>query len=272
MATKGKGTIHRQTFDSMAELLGKIDPDDVRQYVNQGHKFTHVESASEALDLARNGWSDEMSATLSVADDAIAKVQTEHTLLTFVPTFDVQGCDVDLGRYLSGEPECMVDYPLTPIVKAGRVITVCASMSISGAVSTVAMIRRGQAVTALALALSKLGYALEVWVDLTGKPMGGNGKTSVTRVLVKSAHDVTDPERLLFALAHPAMLRVFGFAALMLFGNETGCNSTWQTPQDPIQDLPAGTIYLPRVMSSSDVPDADKALTDYLRQLEIITD
>jgi hypothetical protein len=80
----------------------------------------------------------------------------------------------------------MIDYPMAPVVKAGKVITLCASVSVSGSVSAEAMVRRGQIVTALALALARMGYALEVYVDLHGQS-SATANRSVTRTLVKTA-------------------------------------------------------------------------------------
>lgn len=268
MARGAEGEPIRQDYASLDDLVSNVRGSGVSRAAQAGYEFTHVHSASEAYTLAREGWSAELETSLAAAEDAIRKVETEHTLLTFVPTFDVSGCDVDVARYLSGEPECMVDYPLTPIVKAGRVITLCASISISAAVDTSSIIRRGQAITALALALSQLGYACEIYADLTGY---SSGKTSVIRTRIKSAHDVTDPERIMFALAHPAMLRVFGFAAIYKQPDPDAADAK-QRPRNPIEDLPDGTIYLPCLKSSRDVPDADTQLLAWLRQLEIVED
>ena len=265
--------VHRQAFRSLDEFVNTVSPDDVERYVQENKaSWTGLtrKSSAEAYKLGREGWTKELPEALRIAESAISKVETDHTMPVFVPVFDVCGSDVDMGRYMSGEPECMVDYPLAQVVKAGRVITLCASMSVSGAVDAKSIVRQGQAVVALALALSQLGYAIEIWSDLTGKTY--SDAYSVTRVLVKSADDVLDPERIMFALAHPAMLRVFTFAALMRFSSESKCNTTMQIPHNPIEDLPEGTLYLPAICSSSDVPDADAQLLKWLRQLEIVTD
>lgn len=231
-----------------------------------GDWLNGLKTVDAVANLARSGWDDELPEALSVAESAVEKVNQEHTLQTFMPTFDVQGCDVDVARYLSGEPECMIDYPLTPIVKSGRVITLCASVCWSAAVESEAVIARGRVVTALALALSRLGYALEIWADWT---VTGNWQTpGSVRVLVKSAHDVLDPGRLMFALAHPAMGR-----ALCAGADPNASGGIHGTPTNPPEDLPDGTIYLPAtLLGRDDAEHPERTLEQYLRLLEIVQD
>lgn len=268
-APAGPPQTYRQEFDSMEQLLAACKRSDVETYATAQPEFTMCSSLAQADELAHNGWTDELPAALAIADEAIAKVETDHTMTQFVSAYDVCGSDVDVSRFLSGEPENMIDYPMGPVVKAGKVITLCASVSVSGAVSAKAMVRRGQIVTALALALARLGYALEVYVDLHGQS-SATANRSVTRTLVKTASDIIDPARLMFALAHPAMLRVFYFAALANFPSGTGVDGLMQRPLNPVEDLPDGTLYMPCLSSDQDVPNADEAVRDYLRQLEIL--
>src|SRR5260221_137698 len=127
------------------------------------------------------------------------------------PVYDVSGDSVDIGRYLAGEPECMMDWPLQPTSAAGRVITLCASICYSGSIDAEVIIRRGQVITALALALSRLGHNVEMWADISAMQVG-RGAQSRFRILVKGADDTLDPARIMYAYAHPTMLRRLGFA------------------------------------------------------------
>jgi hypothetical protein len=143
----------------------------------------------------------------------------------------------------------------------------------SGAVKAPTLIERGRAVAALALALAHLGYGIEVYADATVEPFEG-GKQIQVRTLVKSATDELDPARLIYALAHPSMLRVWSMGAMWLapkdYREANSVGGMYGCPIDPLENLPDGTIYLPCVRSPQDVPDAADFLRDSLRQLELI--
>lgn len=155
--------------------------------------------------------------------------------------------------------------------RAGRVITLVASVSYSGAVSKEAIKRRGHAIAALAFAISRIGLAVELWCDLSAK----EGETfGHMRVLVKGANDELDPARIMFAYSHPGMLRALGMPAMHAYPEDVrkalGVGYGYGMPIDPKKDLAEGTIYLPCVLSDRDIPDAEIALMQYLRDIGIV--
>jgi hypothetical protein len=277
MRTEIDGTEISRWFDSLGEFAqvaserrdeflaahgGGIDP-----------SFYGVSRFDEAVQLAREGWSEGAQGAIDIAEKAVAKVEREHDMPAFHPVWDVAGCEVDVARYLAHEPENMVDYEIVPTTKAGRVIVVCASVSYSGSLSVETVRRRGHIITALILALSKLGYSVEVWADTSA---ARGGKIARDRVLVKGASDPLDTASIMFAFTHPAMLRVLEFAAMHAlpksWQSAIGVGSSYGGPASPKRDLPEGTIYLPELRSDYDVPDADEALLGYLRLLGIVND
>lgn len=236
-----------------------------------------VDSESELKELAYKGWQTESAEALDIAEQAIEHVERDFHMPGFQAVWDVAGCEVDVARYLAKEPENMIDYELVPTTRAGRVIVLCASISYSTAISAETIKRRGHGVAALAFALTKLGYATELWVDLsaTGKE---NGKRMSMRVLVKGPNDALDPAMIMFAFSHPAMLRALGLPAMhempekwqgWLGAQEGG---SYGRPSDPLEDLPDGTIYLPSVRAFEDVPEAYDMLLAHMRLLGIIND
>lgn len=259
---------NQYVFDSVDDLADYVEENQakIRKFIrsNFSAEFSGFDNIPDACAFARAGWADELPVAMDVAESAVSKVETVQTLTTFMPTFDVTGCDVDIARYLSGEPECMIDYPLTEIVKAGRVITLCLSICYSGSQSHASIIRRGQTMVALAMTLSHLGYACEIWTDFT-TGMTPEGCTSV-RTLVKSAHDVIDPERIMYSLAHPSSARSLNFAAASICG---GWNNGGKVVRVP-RNLPEGTIYVEGFKSGRDAPDAYETVLAHLRELEIL--
>ena len=238
-----------------------------------------VSSFDDALRLARYGWQEQLQAALDLAESAVKLAEQEHMLDTFNPVWDVTGAEVDVARYLQGEPECMIDFPLTKTSKSGRVITLVVSGAVSGAVSAETIVKRGQLIVALAMALGTLGHAVEIWCDFSSQAKGLN---SYQRALVKSASDELDPASLMFALAHPAMLRVLCFAVKdgypvkggfhNAFGKNLGRGAPAGRSADQAALFPEGTIFLPEIKSSYDVPDADEFLRQYLGELGLLAE
>src|ERR1035441_2105843 len=120
---------------------------------------------AEGLELAYTGMSDELDEVLDVAESAVDLCEREHEVETFQPVWDVTGSEVDIARYLTGEPENMIEYPTMKVSKVGRVITLCASFAYSASIDANSIKRRGQVITALALALDRLGHATQILAD-----------------------------------------------------------------------------------------------------------
>jgi len=269
-------TITRRTYQSLAEFADVANV----EYLGRQATFTKNRdewagaTCEEAFGLASNGWADGLTKATEIVNNALALVEREHPAQTFESYHDVVGGQVDVGRYLAGMPECMVEYEMPPISRVGRVVTLVASVSYSGAISSESAFKRGAAITALALALEATGHETELWADLSSESR--NGHFSYVRVLVKGAHDLVDPERIAFAYGHPAMLRRLGFMESFAMPANMhlsfGLGKGYGLPTDCEHDLPDGTIYLPSLRSSSDVPDADRFVTDHLRSLGLLSD
>lgn len=136
-------------------------------------------------------------------------VMTERELTTFVPRFDVSGSDVEVTRYLQGEPECMIDAMPFKISKRGRSVRLVVNSSFASTVDEKIIRRRGAAVMALADCLTMVGHPLEIWVV---QHVTGYGGSYSLAVLVQSASEVLDVGRVMYAVAHPTMLRRMIFA------------------------------------------------------------
>lgn len=279
----------------MPELLVRQSNGDLRstywsldEYASEAERLSHESyfafrlhdddswaggTLTDALNLAREGWQDKMPETLAIAESAVTSVFRVAEMDSWLPVHDVAGCDVDIARYLAGEPECMIEYPLQRVSKAGKVITLCASIGLSSRYSAEELVRRGQIVTALALALEQLGHNTELWVDWTSQ---AGGRTHGHRILVKGANDVIDPARILYAYAHPSMLRRLCFAnAHNLTARDrdhfgVSNHGGYGRPHDPYQDLPDGTIYMPSTLWIGTNNDPAAEITAKLRELELI--
>lgn len=277
------GTHISETFWDMGEFIATAieRAGGAITYADKNARFCGADW-NDALEIARAGWTEELPAALETAKAAILTATQEHTMEEqFSPVWDVSGAEVDVARFLGGEPECMIDFPLSQVSKVGRVVTLVAGVSVSSGIKPDTIIRRGRVIVALALALSRLGHAVEIWVDVSGECGPKRKYSHYARVLVKSAHDEMDPARALFAIAHPAMLRCLFFALRDGLPAPWGTWLTvkhkrgWSQPKRPASDVnayPEGTIFTPHIYSARDVPDADEFIKKYLGELGLLAE
>lgn len=161
----------------------------------------------EAVNLALHGWSDVRPQVDRLTSQLNFQVrEVIHT--AFQPVYDVQGAMVDVGAYLEGQPECMVDFLPVEQSRVGRVVNVIVQIGVASQVTKDEILARGAAVAALVEALAIAQHSTEIWIESSIKPTQGNKKASYTVLArVKEASERFDLDAFSFALAHPSMLR-----------------------------------------------------------------
>ena len=244
-----------------------------KQYAERGGLYDDDEgwsgdSMKGALEKCRDGWQTDLDEVLHVVESAVSTVEAELPSTHFHTQYGVEGCDVDVDRFLSGEPESMISYPLTETPRVGRVITLAASICYSSGFGKEQIKARGRLLCALVMALSRMGLSTELWVEAG---CGLNGLSTV-RCLLKGANDALDESRIMFMYAHPSALRRIMFCAAAEIPNSDkhGGSSYWQhSPGQVIQNYPEGTIYLPE-MTYGTVPNMEDGLRNLLHEIGII--
>jgi hypothetical protein len=165
--------------------------------------------------------------------------------------FDVAGAVPDVARYLAGEPENM----LTPCEETApaRVVRLVVNICASADITAAAMYKRGAAALAMVDAIESTGARVEIAVANCHQSRASGNRRAVV-VTVKRAEDHAEPDRLAFALAHPATLRRlwFAFAENTYTPDERAeygvGNGGYGTPED-MPDAERGDIYLPAAKS-----------------------
>jgi hypothetical protein len=211
-------TTHRthdwQSFIDLAEKPSTTIPGGVlRRHLDtrEGRQEWAGCSHAEALRRARSeGYAEVLPEVEQLVGAIDQQITTERFQTTFQTTFDVTGSEVDLGRFLSGEPECMVESLPIRIARRGRAVRIVLPVNYSATVEPDQVRRRGAAVMALCDVLARAQHPLEVWAAVCNTAPGGARYACVVKV--QDADQPLDAGRLLFALAHPAMLRQLGFA------------------------------------------------------------
>lgn len=198
-------------FDSFGAMLNYVD---ANPKYGQSDKdgtsgWDGMRNFADASQLAHNGWHDvrpEVERLLSQMSDVIAdRLEIAPTM-----TWNVAGGVVDVGRYCGNEPMCMLDFPMEPAERMGKVVKLFIDYGASSGFSGDFIMQRGIVLLALVDTLQKLGVSVEIYGETAIHGSGTTVHTTVTKL-----HDPTDRldiDELMFTLAHPAMLRRMAFA------------------------------------------------------------
>lgn len=172
-----------------------------------------VGSLSKAVGLAHGGWADarpDVDKVLSSLTDRLDHKYGDR----YNTVMDVTGGFVDVGTYMSGVPECMVQFVQEPDVSVGRVVRIMNSSGFLSGVDGTAVLRRGVAIIALVEVLHKMGFGVELWNDSSIDGKKDDGYSSYATVV--KLHDSAEPmdiNKIIFAVAHPAYHRRLVFSA-----------------------------------------------------------
>ncbi|QWF78884.1 DUF7192 family protein [Amycolatopsis sp. CA-230715] len=169
-------------------------------------------SWDEALRLAVDGWPVPLEDTHVTVGELRERAGLTHPVTMLEPVWDTTGAEVDVGAYLAGVPECMVDAVPRRVSRRGKVVTFLVPAGYSHFIEHDVIINRGLALATLCAAIIDAGHSVEVWsgdagfLELSGDKHRYSG---VARVL--AAGEPLDLGRLIFAVAHPSMLRRLWF-------------------------------------------------------------
>lgn len=188
-----------------------------------------TKSLVSACDLARNGWTEIRPEVDELLGELTERLADKLDNL-YKPLYDFGGAYVDMGRFVEGDPECMVTFQAVPDGAMGRVIKIAIAGTASHNIDQEWIKKRGIAIISLVDTINKLGFGVELWWDSTIEHRGRHS----TAVKLHDSADTLDINSVMFALAHPAMLRRLAFsvqeqssnASEQNVGGGYGCPST----------------------------------------------
>ncbi|TXK71727.1 hypothetical protein FT993_08685 [Mesonia sp. HuA40] len=223
----------------------------------------------EAKKLALQGWQDGL--------EQVKKYQTEITpqitekVIRPSQIYDVAGYNVDVGRYLSNDPECFVSREFVVNNSPGRVFTLVCSISFSAAIKSETIIQRGAIICALVDAIEYAGHRVEVICNwAVSKYSNEENRTGNIKnkgwleldVTVKKANQPLEMIELAFCLAHPSMLRRVMFSVAEI----EGWSDFAYAYGYPAKATNEGDLYIQEIFSGK-VPNK-KAINWVLNQLK----
>lgn len=260
---------YNETYRSLAEFVDYCQGDEYTNphqdiWVYGGEEFYGDQDRNAYL-LAREGWREGMRQATPIAKHALQTLEAESSKDSFEAEWGMAGSEVDVGRFLTGVPECMIEYSPVKVSNVGKVVTLVSSCSISASINPASVIKRGAAIVGLAMALEESQHSVEIWIDHT---IDNYGRPFSARVLIKGAQDSIDPAILAYWLSNPSVLREMMFAHQYRATGDTG-----GIPCEPSREgMPEGTIYIGCVKSEVDIPDADRFVAKTLRDLGLTED
>ena len=209
---------YRAHFDSLAEFVEHVNTSPAapgwggrRQSRATDHNRRKQGTLdwSEALRLANSGWTgaDERIAALS------GKLTETVASLIERPAWrlDVSGDALDVGLYLSGEPECWRTLEWQISEGFGRrIFRIIVPLGGTAVVTPNDFTWAGAAAVAAVECIERAGHGAEVWGYNTGTTWGGPVLSA--RILLKPAEYPLDAPRLAFVCANVAFHRRLMFA------------------------------------------------------------
>jgi len=268
----------RRKWNSWAEFVNHCTvegPSLARGSRTSGKRFTGTDTFDEALALARRGWLEpvaDIEAQAQALSDSLA--DSLHT--AFAVEHSRAGFVVDVGRYLSGQPDCMFQSVPIETAKPGRIVTILLNVAASGSVSQAAFRSRGAAIVALVSLIESTGNRCEVWVECSSRKRTKSATHTWSGVAcVKQAGEQLDLPVVAFALAHPACLRRLfysaadGESATIRRQNGTS-NGQWSAqPVDAIQvaEVGASVAFIEGMRSADSTRDWEPWILEQLTEL-----
>jgi hypothetical protein len=202
-------TLRFKSFDEFVETAKQPSPsankaDGSRGEREEGDAFYGTATFDDAVSLAATGWTEGARRCLDLRASIADRVRDAVVARKAGFGWDLTGVCVDVGKYLTGEPECWVATASDGESTSGAVVHLVANVAASAAVGGDALFVRGAVVFAAIDVLESLGHRVELTV---ARGTTVNGKTLQIFVPVKSASQPLDADRLAFCLCHPGFLR-----------------------------------------------------------------
>lgn len=215
-----KKTTHVRELDGVDELIGFMQHAREQEYISglagaslydesgEYKPWSGSRTMEEAIEVARFGWEEGCKYLQQrIGEIAVDQLIGDRTVVN--QRYQLAGDEVDIDRYLIGEPEQMIEYYTEP-ERNGKHVTILANIGVPATVQPQQIMRRGGAMYAAMEALRSSGYS-------TGLSVATAVKTKHDRieyhVPIVQPGEYLNIDTAAFCLAHPSFLRRGIFAA-----------------------------------------------------------
>ena len=203
---------YRKDFDSVEEMVnyaestpqaGKWAGTDASSQAGS-HEWALGATLEDAYRLSRVGWAEGREKFKGHMIDAKSTGAAKVIARAAAFENDVVGSFPDIGAYLSGAPDCMVNVVDNGQTLTEPVVEVNVAMGYLAGANAREISNYGSAIALLIDQLEEDGHSVEV--NMAKKARAGSD-TFVTKVTAKAAGQPLDIDRLAFVIAHPAVAR-----------------------------------------------------------------
>lgn len=283
MKLEQDGDNYVMRFDNFTDFVKHNEKEDFRSEDMNDRDFYGVESMGEAIRLAKTGLPRAGIDALDIAQRNVEEVDRDLMVPRFHSLYAVDGADVDVARYLSGEPENMIGYYLDEAPGIRRVATLVVNITYAWSVDSKKITDRGRAIMSLMEAIERTGMQTEIWADntMSDQSTGSEGipepGSSVMRtsIRVKAAGEIFDPSTFMYVFTHPSMFRALGFNTMHTYPKHLHKQFSVPghygyaviKPYRIEQDYPEGAIYIPSIRHND---DPKSVFRDSLKKLGLL--
>ena len=200
-----------ERYESLSEALEHAGSNPSPRSSDDGNEnWAGCKNLKDAVETGTRGYTD----IRPDIDVLVRQIDSQVNLAlgeVFVTKYNYSGDSVDMGRYIQGDPECMIDYEEVAATRMGRVVRILINGSFSCGVRAETIRQRGAMVVALCEVMSKIGVGLEVWLE---NSTASGSQVHSTLIKLHDSKERIDIDNLMFAIAHPSMLRRIGFSVM----------------------------------------------------------
>lgn len=211
----------------------------------------------EAWELATHGWKE--------GAEKIKHYRTEifNLLSEHIPTQSVvnatTGYAVNVGAYLSNDPECFIYRELNNNDEPPKQFRLVVSVARSSSVSSEVIITRGAMICAMVDAIEMAGHRVEI---ICNEKSESYGRVHEIDIVVKQYNQPLNIAGLSFCLAHPAMSRRLLFSA----DERTGWADFARNYGTPVDATDQGDNYF-GAMRTSTCPDIKEVESEIIERM-----
>jgi hypothetical protein len=205
--------------DSTAEYLSACEyaygkAHHCRQSETGDYEFCETNGYGAAERLLRDGWPEGAEQAAKMQARLVFAVAEANVAERHVTYYDVAGEEPDVGRYLAGEPENMLDFRLEDVPAFGRVAQVVFDGCVSAGVKAKHLMQAAVIVGALIDSLELSGIRCEFVVRYRHRTVCNNDAGSIVACelehWVKRANHPLDLAKVVAAM-HPSAFRRVAF-------------------------------------------------------------
>jgi len=206
---KGK-KIHMDSFENQAEYIEHVKKfvdnksPKLNSSIDDHSEFRGTENIYESFEIAEKGYE------LDTIDAELQEIKgTDQFELT--PTFDVAGSEVEMGLYMTGVPESMIEFNLQEV--QNKYVHVVVGISDACGISSKQILNRAAGVCSLIDRLESNQYRVKLSYHLcNGTGFGAGGDDGQSLIVPIKDYDQHLPMTELAGMLHTGFYRRIGFA------------------------------------------------------------